>query len=109
MAGLPVNQSNSIGGSTNVILRGYKSLLNDNQALFVIDGVPFNNSNNNSSGKEVGADIDYGNASADVNPDDIASISVLKGAAASAFMVKGVQWRDPDNHQKRENRGLVLR
>jgi TonB-linked SusC/RagA family outer membrane protein len=75
-----------MGGSTNVVLRGYKSLVNDNQALFVIDGVPFDNSNNNTSDQRTGrGGFDYGSASADVNPDDIASISVLKGPAATAL------------------------
>ncbi len=86
VAGLTVNQSNTLGGSTNVVLRGSKSLLGDNQALFVIDGVPFDNSNTNSSDQKTGrGGYDYGSAAADINPDDIESISVLKGAAASAL------------------------
>ncbi|HEY0899877.1 MAG TPA: carboxypeptidase-like regulatory domain-containing protein, partial [Sphingobacteriaceae bacterium] len=43
VAGLDIKQTNSLGGSTNVVLRGTKSITGDNQALFVIDGVPFNN------------------------------------------------------------------
>ena len=86
IAGLEINQSNSIGGSTNVILRGYKSILYDNQALFVVDGVPVDNSNTNSSLEKIGGGgYDYGNAAADINPDNIESISVLKGSAASAL------------------------
>jgi TonB-linked SusC/RagA family outer membrane protein len=86
VAGLEVRQNNSIGSSTNVVLRGVKSLTGDNQALFVVDGVPFNNANTNSSGqRQGGGGYDYGNAAADINPDDIESISVLKGAAASAL------------------------
>ena len=86
VSGLEVRQNNALGASTNVILRGVKSLTGDNQALFVVDGVPFNNANTNTAGqKEGGGGYDYGNAAADINPDNIESISVLKGAAASAL------------------------
>lgn len=79
IAGLRISQENTMGGATNVILRGIKSLTQSNQALFVVDGVPYDNSNNSSGG------YDLGNASFDLNPDDIQSVSVLKGAAASAL------------------------
>ncbi len=86
VAGLQINQANTLGGSTNVILRGYKSILSDNQPLFVIDGVPFDNQNTNDVNQTTGrGGFDYGSAAADINPDDIESISVLKGAAASAL------------------------
>ncbi|MES2894211.1 MAG: SusC/RagA family TonB-linked outer membrane protein [Bacteroidota bacterium] len=86
VAGLNIQQTNSMGGSTNVLLRGFKSLSGNNQALFVIDGVPFDNSNNNTTDQTTGrGGYDYGNAAADINPDDVESISVLKGAAASAL------------------------
>lgn len=86
VAGLDIKQTNSMGGSTNVLLRGFKSLSGNNQALFVIDGVPFDNSNNNTTDQTTGrGGYDYGNAAADINPDDVDNISVLKGAAASAL------------------------
>ncbi|UAY57184.1 SusC/RagA family TonB-linked outer membrane protein [Arachidicoccus terrestris] len=86
VAGLQITQNNNLGGSTNVVLRGFKSLTGNNQALFVIDGVPINNSNTNSASQKRGfAGYDYGNAAADINPDDIASVTVLKGAAATAL------------------------
>ncbi|MGN6211522.1 SusC/RagA family TonB-linked outer membrane protein [Parafilimonas sp.] len=86
VAGLQINQSNSLGGSTNAVLRGNKSLAGSNQALFVIDGVPVSNNITNSGNQTTGrGGYDYGNAAADINPDDIASITVLKGAAASAL------------------------
>jgi len=72
-------------------MRGYKSIIYDNQALFVIDGVPFNNGNTagvntNTANQRTGrGGYDYGNAAADINPDDIESVTVLKGAAASAL------------------------
>ena len=86
VSGLQIIQGNGIGGSTNVVIRGNKSLTGNNQALFVVDGVPVDNSNTNSSNQKTGrGGYDYGNAAADINPDDIESLTVLKGAAASAL------------------------
>ena len=86
IAGLDIKKSSTLGGSSNVVIRGYSSITGNNQALFVIDGVPVNNSTFNSSGQENGGDgFDYGNAGSDINPDDIASVNVLKGAAATAL------------------------
>lgn len=86
VAGLEIRQGTNFGGSTNVVLRGYKSILGDNQALFVIDGVPMLNNNINSTRqKNGGTGIDYGNAISDINPNDIEDINVLKGAAATAL------------------------
>lgn len=86
VSGLQITQGNGMGASTNVVIRGNKSLTGSNQALFVVDGVPVDNSNTNSSNQVTGrGGYDYGNAAADINPDDIESITVLKGAAASAL------------------------
>lgn len=86
VAGVQITQSNTMGGSANVLIRGYKSLMNNNQALFVVDGVPLDNSLTNSQNQVEGnGGYDYGNAAADINPDDIESMSVLKGAAATAL------------------------
>ncbi len=86
VAGLDIKKSSTLGGSSNIILRGYTSLTGNNQPLFVIDGVPISNQNTNESGQSAGTGgYDYGNAAMDVNPDDIASINVLKGAAAAAL------------------------
>ncbi|MDH7461922.1 SusC/RagA family TonB-linked outer membrane protein [Chitinophagaceae bacterium 26-R-25] len=86
VSGVEIKQNNTLGGSTNVVIRGAKSLVGNNQALFVVDGVPIDNSNNNTSDQKTGrGGYDYGNAAADINPDDIESINVLKGAAASAL------------------------
>jgi len=79
VAGLQITSSNITGGSNNVILRGMKSLTQSNQALFVVDGVPYDNTNQSQNL------YDLGNAAADINPEDIESVSVLKGAAASAL------------------------
>lgn len=86
VSGLEIRQNNSLGGSTNVILRGSKSLTGNNQALFVVDGIPFDNTNNNTTDQTTGrGGFDFGNAAADINPDMIESVTVLKGAAASAL------------------------
>ncbi len=88
IAGVQVKVANNIGGSSNVLIRGSSSLTQNNQALFVVDGVPISNSMTN---KDFGAQnqgrqaYDYGNAVSDLNLDDVESISVLKGAAATAL------------------------
>jgi TonB-linked SusC/RagA family outer membrane protein len=86
VSGVQVKSNTNMGGSTNVILRGTKSLTGDNQVLFVIDGVPVNNQiTNTASQQQAGIGYDYGNAASDINPDDIESVNVLKGAAATAL------------------------
>ncbi len=85
-SGVQVKRTTNMGGSTNVVIRGNTSLKGSNQALFVIDGVPINNTNTNSRSQEqAGSGYDYGNAASDINPDDIASVNILKGAAATAL------------------------
>ncbi len=85
-AGVQVRSSNNMGGSANVVIRGNSSLTQNNQALFVVDGVPVNNDNTNNTGQITGRNgYDYGNAAADINPNDIESMNVLKGAAATAL------------------------
>jgi len=86
IAGIQIKNNTNFGGSTNVIIRGSNSLTGNNQALFVIDGIPVDNSNTNNSGQTTGRNgYDYGNAASDINPADIESVSVLKGAAATAL------------------------
>ena len=86
VAGLDIRSNNTMGGSTNVIIRGYSSITGNNQALFVIDGVPVSNANTNTADQRTGrAGTDFGNAAADLNPDNIESVNVLKGAAATAL------------------------
>jgi TonB-linked SusC/RagA family outer membrane protein len=86
VAGLEIRRNNSLGGSTNIVLRGVKSLTGNNQALFVVDGVPIDNSNTNTNDQQTArGGYDYGNAAADINPDDVESVNVLKGAASTAL------------------------
>ncbi|SUP53513.1 Enterobactin outer-membrane receptor [Weeksella virosa] len=86
IAGLDIKGSGSRGGSTNMVIRGTSTLIGDNQALIVVDGVPINNSTLNTAGQQTGrGGFDYANAAADINPNDIETINVLKGAAAAAL------------------------
>lgn len=86
VAGVQIKRNTNMGGSTNVVIRGNKSLTGDNQALFVVDGIPVNNSNFNTSGQQQSSGgYDYGNMATDINPEDVESVNVLKGAAATAL------------------------
>jgi TonB-linked SusC/RagA family outer membrane protein len=81
LAGVQVTNSNGApGSSSRMIIRGASSIGSNNQPLFVVDGVPVDNSNFGS-----GTAVDYGNAAASINPDDVESISVLKGPSAAAL------------------------
>ncbi len=86
IAGVTVIGSPSgIGGSARVSIRGERSVdLNKNQPLYVVDGVPVSNSITGASGKG-NLEVDFGNGASFINPDDIESMSVLKGPAASAL------------------------
>lgn len=86
VAGVQItNSSSGIGGSSRVTIRGESSLnINANQPLFVVDGVPISNNIVGSSGSG-NQEVDYGNAAGEINPDDIASMTVLKGPAAAAL------------------------
>ncbi len=86
VAGVQItNGSSGIGGSTRVTIRGESSLnINANQPLFVVDGVPISNNVVGSSGSG-NQEVDYGNSAGEINPDDIASMTVLKGPAAAAL------------------------
>lgn len=86
-AGLAVTgSSGNLGGSSRLLIRGIRSLSGNNQPLFVVDGIPMDNANFTSPDQARGAGgYDYGNAIQDLNPDDIESVSVLKGQAAAAL------------------------
>ena len=70
-------------GSSRVLIRGNASLSGNNQPLYVVDGVPYDNANQGFPGQWGGADL--GDGLSNINPDDIESIVVLKGVAASAL------------------------
>jgi TonB-linked SusC/RagA family outer membrane protein len=89
VAGLVVSPGSfGPGSSTRVILRGSNSLTGNNQPLYVIDGIPMNDAGFGSSNSNNASEFsraDYGNGIGDINPDDIESISVLKGPNAAAL------------------------
>ncbi|MDB5226980.1 MAG: Colicin receptor precursor [Bacteroidota bacterium] len=93
VAGLNITSaSGAVGASTRVILRGETSVKGNNNALLVVDGIPINNG---STAGGTGIDrngvadrdnyVDYGNRGNDINPDDVETVNVLKGAGATAL------------------------
>jgi len=85
VAGVAINSTGGPGSSVSMVIRGATSLTGDNQPLFVVDGVPLNNTLSNVGGVGDRNNVDYGNAVSDINPEDIESISVLKGPSAAAL------------------------
>ena len=84
VAGLDVHGTNGgPGGSARILLRGLPSMNSAGSPLFVINGVPMDNSNRGSASEWGGADL--GDGIGNINPDDIATMTVLKGQAASAL------------------------
>ena len=80
-----VGNPSGIGSSSRITIRGERSLnINNNQPLFVVDGVPISNQFFGSSGRS-NQDVDYGNGAGFINPDDVESMTVLKGPAAAAL------------------------
>lgn len=86
VAGVDIRStSGDVGGSTRILIRGASSLTGTNQPLFVVDGVPISNSNYVGENNDRNSGYDTGNRGSDINPDDIETISVLKGGAAAAL------------------------
>ena len=86
-AGLQITpNSTGAGGSSKILFRGNKSISGSNQPLIVIDGVPtMTNTTSSQVSSDYGGERDGGDVMSTINPDDIASITLLKGAAASAL------------------------
>jgi TonB-linked SusC/RagA family outer membrane protein len=84
VAGLNIMQtSTGVGGSSRIVIRGNSSLREANEPLIVVDGIPIDNRNLNSADRWGG--LDTGSGISDINPDDIESVSVLKGPNAAAL------------------------
>ena len=84
VAGVQVTgTSGSVGASSRIVLRGNSSITGNNEPLYVVDGVPISNSSFGNAGS--GGGVDLPNGAADINPDDIESITVLKGPNAAAL------------------------
>ena len=86
VAGVHINNSGPQGGSSRIVIRGENSLSGQNQPLFVIDGIPIDNSIDGRVGTLTDqGGFDYGSPISDLNPEDIASVTVLKGPNAAAL------------------------
>ena len=86
VAGVTINSASSgIGGSARVIMRGAKSLIHDNNALYVVDGIPLPTLTTDQASDVFSGAGATGDGISNINPDDIASISVLTGPAAAAL------------------------
>lgn len=86
VAGLQITQSSSgAGGSTKVVLRGNKSIYGSSNVLYVVDGIPLQSLNSTQPNGVFSYGNDGGDGISNINPDDIESVSVLKGASASAL------------------------
>jgi TonB-linked SusC/RagA family outer membrane protein len=86
ISGVQITSPGTQGGSVNIIIRGQNSITGNNQPLFIVDGVAVSNANRGGA-PFVGSNthFDYGNAMSDLNPDDIETLSVLKGPNAAAI------------------------
>lgn len=84
IAGVQIAQSGTgMGGSTRIVMRGLNSLSGNNQPLWVVDGIPINDGTQDQADQWGGSDC--AGAASQINPEDIESISVLKGANAAAL------------------------
>src|SRR5688572_3109718 len=82
ISGVTITGGGTPGGSTNIIIRGQNTFSSSNQPLFIVDNIPVSNSNR---GGGLGNGYDFGNAISDLNPEDIESMTVLKGPNAAAI------------------------
>jgi TonB-linked SusC/RagA family outer membrane protein len=85
VSGVLITAPGTLGGSTIINLRGQNSITGNNQPLFIVDGVAVSNANRGGAPfVSENTNFDYGNALSDINPDDIETLSVLKGPNAAA-------------------------
>lgn len=83
VSGLQISQSGNMGGSQRIVIRGAGSILGENQPVFIVDGVPISNAGFSTASASGGRD--YGTGISDLNMDDVASVTVLKGPNAAAL------------------------
>jgi TonB-linked SusC/RagA family outer membrane protein len=114
VAGVQItNGSSGVGSSSRIIIRGENSLSGNNQPLFVVDGVPIRNQqiSSNLTNNGAGQEVDFGNGASELSPDDIASISVLKGPGAAAVYgsraANGVVLVTTKRGQRKEGFGIT--
>ena len=83
IAGLNISSSGGTGSSDKVIVRGIVSITGNNQPLYVVDGIPILNGFRGTAATNQA--VDFGNQAGDINPEDVESVTVLKGASATAL------------------------
>jgi TonB-linked SusC/RagA family outer membrane protein len=107
-----IRSSNGPAGSSKLVLRGYSSLTGDNQPLIVVDGIPVENFTGASNNDYWNPSTDMGNGLSDINPEDIESMTVLKGASAAALYGSragnGVILITTKTGKKRDGLGVTL-
>ena len=107
-----IRSSNGPAGSSKLVLRGYSSLTGDNQPLIVVDDIPVENFTGSSNNDYWNPSTDMGNGLGDINPEDIESMSVLKGASAAALYGSragnGVILITTKSGTKREGLGITV-
>ena len=85
VANVEINQgSGGLGSGAKIVLRGNKSIQGSNNALIVVDGVPINNETYSAAGNDFGS-VQSSDGASNINPDDIESVTVLRGASAAAL------------------------
>lgn len=85
VAGVQISgSSGGVGSSTRIVFRGGTSITGNNQALIVVDGIPIDNSQTD-AGDNLNNQVDAGNRGNDINPEDVESVTLLKGPAAAAL------------------------
>uniref|UniRef100_UPI00321633ED SusC/RagA family TonB-linked outer membrane protein n=1 Tax=uncultured Draconibacterium sp. TaxID=1573823 RepID=UPI00321633ED len=85
VSGVTINSTGGAGSTVSMVIRGATSMTTDNQPLFVVDGIPMSNSVNNVGGFGSDNRVDYGNSIADLDPESIENVSILKGPSAAAL------------------------
>ncbi|MEN8187356.1 MAG: SusC/RagA family TonB-linked outer membrane protein [Bacteroidota bacterium] len=85
VSGVTINSTGGTGSSVSMVIRGAVSLSSDNQPLFVVDGVPIQNTVDNVGGFGSDNRVDYGNAISDLDPESIENVTILKGSSAAAL------------------------
>ncbi|MBT3383306.1 MAG: SusC/RagA family TonB-linked outer membrane protein [Prolixibacteraceae bacterium] len=85
VSGVTINSTGGAGSTVSMVIRGASSMTTDNQPLFVVDGVPMSNTVNNVGGFGKDNRVDYGNAIADLDPESIENVTILKGPSAAAL------------------------
>lgn len=85
VSGVTISSTGGAGSTVSMVIRGASSMSTDNQPLFVVDGVPMASTVNNVGGFGSDNRVDYGNAIADLDPESIENVSILKGPSAAAL------------------------